>query len=69
MSPESRSLLESALKLSEDERFDLAHQLLESLPDDGAPLSLDDPNLVTELDRRWQARERAVSWDELQAQP
>ena len=49
MSGEADALLQQALNLSPDERYELAQQLLDSLDDDLLP---DDPAFHAELNRR-----------------
>ena len=48
-----QEILEAALGLPEDDRFQLVTQLLESFPNDDFAISLDDPNLLNEWDRRF----------------
>ena len=45
-------VLAAALQLSEDDRWMIASQLFDTLPDDFAGLSEDDPGFMEELDRR-----------------
>lgn len=52
MTETRREILEAALRLSEADRLIIANGLLDSLPDDVPGLSLDDPALAAELDRR-----------------
>ena len=62
-----QEILEAALGLPDDDRFQLVAQLLESFPNDSFGVSLDDSNLLEELDRRFADTEGAVSvsglWD------
>jgi len=62
-----QEILEAALGLPDDDRFQLVAQLLESFPNDRSGASLDDPDLLEELDRRFADTESAVPlsnlWD------
>jgi hypothetical protein len=59
------AILQAALSLPEGERLDLAHRLLDTLPPEPDLLSLDDPSLIEELDRRAADDVGAVPWSEL----
>lgn len=65
---DSQQILEAALQLPESERFALISRLLESVPPDDEGISLDDENLVAELDRRFADPEGAVPWADLRAE-
>jgi putative addiction module component (TIGR02574 family) len=61
------------LQLPRDERLALAMTLWDSLDDEGRSEALPvDPDLCTELDRRWAAHQQnpsaALPWDEVQHQ-
>lgn len=58
-------ILKAALQLSEADRLVLANQLLDTLPEAPPGLSLDDPALAKELDRRSGQWENAIPWSEL----
>jgi putative addiction module component (TIGR02574 family) len=58
-------ILEAALRLSEKERLELAEELYDSLPDSVGLLSLDDPNLLSELDRRANDGSAGIPWEQL----
>jgi hypothetical protein len=58
-------ILEAALKLPETDRLVIANSLMETLPDEFAGLSIDDPDLREELDRRWQNRAGTIPWKQL----
>ena len=62
------AIFEAALKLPENERLTLVSRLLETIPDEPAGLSVDDPDLIAELDRRMADREGATPWRELRDQ-
>ena len=60
-----QEILEAALGLPEDDRFQLVTQLLESFPNDNAGVSLDDVDLLEELDRRFADSDDAVPLSKL----
>ncbi len=60
-----QEILKAALGLPEDDRFQLVTQLLESFPHDSFGVSLDDPDLLEELDRRFADAEGAVPLSKL----
>ena len=62
---DSKQILEAALKLPEDERLTLAAHLLETLPDEPDGLSLDEPDLLKELQARSADQSGAISWDDI----
>lgn len=68
MSSDPQVVLEAALQLSQEDRWALVSRLLESLPAEAPALSIDDPNLIAELDRRFADPDGAVPWSELQAE-
>ncbi len=59
------NIFEAAVKLPENERFELVTRLMETLPAEPDLLSLDDPNLIEELDRRAADDSGAIAWSEL----
>ncbi len=65
MQPNADAILSAALQLSEADRFALISQLLEATPESDLTISVDDPNLAAELDRRFADQDGAVSWSEL----
>jgi hypothetical protein len=65
MQSASDDLLTAALQLPEDERLILASRILESVPDEPAGLSIDDPELLEELNRRSADLEGAIPWETL----
>lgn len=69
MDPTSDALYAAASLLPEADRLALAARLLEDLPVQGILLSLDDDDLVGELDRRRDEESGAVPWSRLQAEP
>jgi hypothetical protein len=58
-------IFSEALKLPEGERLALVSRLLETMPADDSGLSLDDPSLIEELDRRSSDLAGSVPWSEL----
>jgi len=58
-------ILEAALRLSEPERILLVTRLLETLPGDELGLSLDRPDLLEELERRFKDLEETVPLSDL----
>jgi hypothetical protein len=59
------ALLAAALQLPETQRAMLVSRLLETLSPDSEGLSMDDENLVEELERRASDSSGAISWTEL----
>ena len=67
MSQTTLTLLEAVLKLPELERTEFAMRVLESLPpDDG--LTMDDEDLIEQLDERRKDTSGSISWTELRAE-
>ena len=70
MSGEADALLQRALNLPPDERYQLAQQLLDSL--EGEDLLPDDPEFRAELDRRLKSVEDGtaefIPWEEAREQ-
>jgi hypothetical protein len=46
------TIYEAAVRLPEGQRLDLVSRIMDSLPGPPGLLSIDDPNLIQELDRR-----------------
>ena len=61
LTPES--ILEAALKLPENERLDLAARLLDTVPPE--IMSVDDPEFIDELDRRFNDGSPTIPWPEI----
>ena len=59
------SIFEAASKLPEPARLELALRLMDSLPGPPDLLSLDDPNLLEELDRRFADDSGSIPWSVL----
>ncbi|HEY5311445.1 MAG TPA: hypothetical protein VIK18_02960 [Pirellulales bacterium] len=68
MQSDSKTIFEAALKLPENERLILVSRLLESMPEEPAGLSLDDPELLNELRRRSADTQGAVPWSQVRAE-
>jgi len=69
MSAGRDEILDAALQLSEDDRMLIAGRLLETLPEEPPGLSMDDPELEAELERRSGDWEGAVPWEQLRDEP
>lgn len=67
MSPREE-LLKSAMALSEADRLLLATELLETVTEEQAGWSLDDPALLAELDRRANDGSPGVPWETVRNQ-
>lgn len=63
LTPEA--IYEAAMSLPENERLDLAARLLDTVPAELDLLSIDDPDLIDQLDRRAADDSGAVPWSEL----
>ncbi len=68
MQSSSDVIVEAALKLPETERLAIVSRLLETLPAEDSCLSVDDPALIEELDRRFEDRQGSVGWSELRSE-
>ncbi len=66
LTPEA--ILDAALHLTESERLTLVSRLLETVPTEDVAVSLDDPALAEELERRFADREGSVAWSDLRAE-
>ena len=65
-----QNIYQAALQLAEEERLQLAMDLLDSLPGDELPedetlLSMDDPELIAKLEQRGADEQGAMSWEQL----
>jgi hypothetical protein len=65
MQMDVQQVFDAALQLPEADRFALVSRLLQSTPDELPGLSMDDDNLIEELDRRFNDLEGAVDWNDL----
>ncbi len=68
MQTDPRAILDAAMQLPEAERLTLVSRLMESLPPQGITVSLDDPELAAELDRRFAEGDEGVDWSQLKAE-
>ena len=64
MAVDIETLFNAALQLSEGQRLDLAYRILDTSPEPPG-LSIDDPNLIEEWNRRFADMEGSVPWSEL----
>lgn len=62
-----RSFVDQALKLSEADRFELAHLLLDTLAEEDTDQSIEDPEFIAELDRRFNDKSKLISLEEIHA--
>ena len=68
VSDEANAILDAAMQLPENERLLIASQIMNSLPEEDLTTSVDDPDLVAELDRRFADADGAIRWSELEAE-
>lgn len=68
MSTTREEVLKSAMELSEADRLQIATELIDSVAEEWPGWSIDDPDLVAELERRARDGSRGVSWATVQAQ-
>jgi len=68
MTPDSDAIYEAAMNLPEQDRLVLVTRLMDTLPAEDEGLSMDDPGLMEELDRRWAENGKGVAWSELRDQ-
>ncbi len=61
-------VLDEALQLPEADRLTLVSRLMQSLPPSDVGVSLDDPELAAELDRRFAESDEGVAWSQLKAE-
>jgi putative addiction module component (TIGR02574 family) len=59
------SIFEAASQLPESARLELVSRLMDTLPGPPDLLSLDDPNLIEELDRRAADDSESIPWSVL----
>jgi len=57
------NILQAALNLPDNERLDLAARLLDTVPPD--TLSVDDPDFIAEMDRRFNDGSPTIPWSEI----
>ncbi len=68
MQTDLQVVLDEAMQLPEADRLTLVSRLMESLPPGDVGLSLDDPELAAELDRRFAQNDEGVAWSQLKAE-
>ena len=68
MSKATDGLFDAAMNLPEADRISLIGRLLETMPDSDTGLSLDDDNLLEELDNRFADPGGSVAWSDLRAE-
>lgn len=61
----AESIFEAASKLPKNARLELVSRLMDTLPGPPNLLSLDDPNLIEELDRRSADDSGSIPWSVL----
>ncbi len=61
-------VLEAALQLPDDERLQLAGELMCSVPPGAEVWSIDDPEFLEELDRRCHDGIPSISWSQVRAE-
>ena len=66
MNIEPDAILEAALRLPEKEQINLVARLLESLPIATTTASAEDPQLIAELDRRFNDGSSTVPWTDVE---
>ncbi len=68
MQTDLQVVFDGAMQLPEADRLALVSRLMQSLPPGDMGLSLDDPELVAELDRRFAQNDEGVAWSQLKAE-
>ena len=68
MQTDPQDILDAAMQLPEADRLALVSRLMETLPPEGITVSLDDPDLASELDRRFAENDKGVDWSQLKAE-
>ena len=68
MQTDLQVVLEEAMRLPEADRLTLVSRLMQSLPPSDMGVSLDDPELAAELDRRFAQNDEGVAWSQLKAE-
>jgi putative addiction module component (TIGR02574 family) len=68
MSLDSESIFNAALELSDDQRMALVLRLMDTIPDQGGTTSLNDAELVREIERRFADQAESIPWSELRAE-
>ncbi len=68
MQTDLQGILDAAMQLSEADRLALVSRLMQALPPEDDSLSLDDPQLAAELDRRFAQTDEGIPWSQLKAE-
>ena len=62
VSQNTNALFEAAMDLPDDERLSLVSRIMDTLPPDDLTCSVDDEDLLAELNRRSSDPQDAVAW-------
>lgn len=68
MQTDLQVVYDEAMRLPEADRLTLVSRLMQSLPPSDMGVSLDDPELAAELDRRFAQSDEGVVWSQLMAE-
>jgi putative addiction module component (TIGR02574 family) len=68
MQTDFQAVLDAAMQLPEADRLALVSRLMQSLPPEDNSVSLDDPELAAELDRRFAQSDEGIPWSQLKAE-
>ena len=68
MSQNTNTLFEAAMNLSDDDRLSLASRIMDTLPPDALTCSVDDEDLLAEMNRRFSDPQGSVAWSELETE-
>ena len=68
MHRDAEKIFDAALELSDDDRLALVARLMETIPAENLSMSLDDPDLAVELERRFADSSGAIPWPDLRAE-
>ena len=68
MQTDLQAVLDAAMQLPAADRLALVSRLMQSLPPEDISVSLDDPELAAELDRRFAQSDEGVPWSQLKAE-
>ena len=63
-----RAVLDAAMQLPEAERLALVSHLMQTLPPEDNGVSIDDPELIADLDRRFADGDEGIPWSQLKAE-
>jgi hypothetical protein len=68
METNTQAIVAAALKLPESDRADIVMQLLETLTEGSEGISIDDPDFMEEMERRFADPAGAIPWSELRSE-